>query len=264
MNPSRTPDTGRDYQVYVSPRRVAHALSGVTVVLVLSHLIFSLNYYYLEIDVPGATILYVLFDLMGEVTIPTWYASSLLLACSLLLAVIARMTRRLGGPFVLHWYGLSVIILLLSIDEAADVHGAVSYKLQTLFGLGGALSYPWVIPGALFSLIIAVTYWSFLAHLPPATRRQVLLAGGLFVSGALGMEGIEAAYDAAFEHRAPYLVMVAVEEALEMTGVILLIAAFLSYGGALTDRFRFVVLHELGEDVVVSPCRPVPGGRPRR
>jgi len=225
----------------VSPRSVARLLIVVALLLALAHLVFAVNYHYVELDFPGATFLYVLFDLMGEITIPTWYASSLLLICALLLGAIARITQRQDGSFVRHWYGLSVILLLLSIDEAADIHGAVSYKLQNLFGLDGALSYPWVIPGALFTIVVAVTYLPFLAHLPSETRRQVLLAGGLFVSGALGMEIIEAAYDAAFSYRAPYLVMVAIEETLEMAGAIMLLYAFLSYSGWLARGFTVVI-----------------------
>lgn len=229
------------HQLRLSPHSIARVLVAVTALLVVAHLIFSINYHYLAPDIPGATILYVLFDLMGEMTIPTWYAASLLLVSSLLLAVIARMTQRLGGRYVRHWHGLSAIMLLLSIDEAADLHGAVSYKLETVFNTGGALSYPWVIPGALFTLIVAAIYLPFLNHLPAAIRRQALLAGGLFVAGALGMEVIEAAYDAAFDYRAPYLVMAAIEEALEMTGVIVLIFAVLSYGGSLAREISVVV-----------------------
>lgn len=55
------------------------------------------------------------------------------------------------------------------------------------------------------------------------------------------MEIIEAAYDAAFDYKGPYLIMVAIEETLEMAGITVLIAAFLSYGGALAHRFRLIV-----------------------
>jgi hypothetical protein len=220
--------------VRVSPSTIAWVLSTIAVLLAVAHLMFSLNYHYIEQTFPAETILYVLFDLTGEVTIPTWYSSSLLLAAGLLLLVIARLKQRLDAPFVRHWYVLGAMLVLLSIDEASDFHGAVSYKLSDVFGFGGALTYPWVLPAAVLVILVAIAYLPFIRHLPPETQRQVVLAAGLYVGGALGVEVIEAAYDSRFDYRAPYLIMVAIEETLEMLGVIVLLSALLSYAASFT------------------------------
>jgi len=57
-----------------------------------------------------------LFDLDSEKTIPTWYASSTLLICSFLLWAIAIARERLRDRRALHWKGLAIIFLGLSID----------------------------------------------------------------------------------------------------------------------------------------------------
>jgi hypothetical protein len=56
----------------------------------------------------------------------------------------------------------------------------------------GAISFFWVVPGAVFVFIVLLAYVRFLAHLPQTTRRWFLFAGALFVLGALGVEMLTA------------------------------------------------------------------------
>lgn len=215
----------------IAPRRIALVLGSVAALLIAAHLVLALNYYVLGIDVFGATMLWVLFDLTGEVTVPTWYASSLLLLASGLLALVAAIGWRLRDRGVRQWGGLAALFLLLSVDEASDLHGAVSYRLQAAYDTDGLLAYPWVLPGAIFAVIVAVIYIPFLRRLPRATRRGFLLAGGLYIGGALGLEVIEAVTDPAREMPMRYMTLVAIEEGLEKAGVIVLIATLLTHLG---------------------------------
>jgi hypothetical protein len=57
---------------------------------------------------------------------------------------------------------------------------------------GGAISFFWVVPGAIFVFIVLLVYLRFLANLPQNTRRLFLFAGALFVLGALGIEMLTA------------------------------------------------------------------------
>jgi hypothetical protein len=139
-----------------------------------------------------------LFDVGEERSIPTWFESILFLLCSTLLAVVAVAKKQRNDRFSLHWGVLSVILLLLSLDEVASIHEAVGEQSERLLNYatgitpGGAISFFWVVPGAIFVFIVLLVYLRFLANLPQTTRRLFLFAGALFVLGALGIEMLTA------------------------------------------------------------------------
>ena len=139
-----------------------------------------------------------LFDVGEERSIPTWSESILFLLCSTLLAVVAVAKKQRNDRYSLHWGVLSVILLLLSLDEVASIHEAVGEQSERLLNYatgitpGGAISFFWVVPGAIFVFIVLLVYLRFLANLPQNTRRLFLFAGALFVLGALGIEMLTA------------------------------------------------------------------------
>jgi hypothetical protein len=139
-----------------------------------------------------------LFDVGEERSIPTWFESILFLLCSLLLAVVAVAKKQRNDRYSLHWSVLSIILLLLSLDEVASIHEAIGQQSERLLhnttGLtpGGAIKFFWVVPGAIFVIIVLLAYLRFLADLPQTTRRLFLFAGALFVLGALGIEMLTA------------------------------------------------------------------------
>src|ERR1051326_3826486 len=134
------------------------------------------------------------FNLNGEANFPTWYQSSTLLFSSLLLALIASAKRIAGARYLWHWRMLSLIFLYLSVDEAACIHEQAN-KLGPALHASGPFYYAWVIPAALLVSIFVVAYLKFLAHLPSRTRWLFVIAGATYVSGALGVEMIEGAYE---------------------------------------------------------------------
>ena len=139
-----------------------------------------------------------LFDVGEERSIPTWFESMQFMLCSVLLAVVAIAKRQRGERYVLHWGVLSLILLYMSLDEVATIHETMGAELQRLlhyltgFTPGGAISYFWVVPGALFVLVVALAYLRFLVDLPRATRRQFVFAAAVFLFGALGLEMLSA------------------------------------------------------------------------
>lgn len=238
------PGQSRDRAFGVHPWRVARGLSVVTAVLVIAHLAFTINDYYLGLAFPGLTQLYVIFDMHGEEALPTWYTSSLLLLCSVALAGVAAVAVRRTDGFRFHWIGLAVILLGLSIEESVDIHGTVSRQIQSAFDTGGALSYPWVIPAAVMTLIVGTLYIRFLRALEPRFRRLFIIAGGLYVGGALGLEFIEAAYESAFGEDFVYILMVTAEETLEIAGATVLLYAVLIYLGIHAGRISLDISPE--------------------
>jgi phosphoglycerol transferase MdoB-like AlkP superfamily enzyme len=139
-----------------------------------------------------------IFDVGEERSIPTWFESILFLLCSILLAVVAVASKQRNDRYSLHWNVLSIILLLLSLDEVASIHEAIGQQserlLHSITGLtpSGAISFFWVVPGTIFVVIVLLAYLRFLADLPRSTRRLFLFAGVLFVLGALGLEMLTA------------------------------------------------------------------------
>ena len=139
-----------------------------------------------------------ILDVGEERSIPTWFESGQFLLCSMLLAVVAVAKKQRDDRYILHWSLLSIILLLLSLDEVASIHEAIGAQLERLlhnitgFSASGAISFFWVVPGAVFAFIVLLAYVRFLAHLPQTTRRWFLFAGALFVLGALGIEMLTA------------------------------------------------------------------------
>jgi hypothetical protein len=169
-----------------------------------------------------------LFSLSYEQNVPTWYAAALLLANALLLAIAAAEARARGGPFVGHWWGACVAMVYISLDEVVEIHEAAS----KWFSFGGVLYFGWVIPAAAVLVVLGLLYLPFVRALPPAMRRRSVIAGVVYVGGALGMElplGWWA--DRAGTDNLPYALLDAVEESLELLGLTLFLLALVDYLG---------------------------------
>jgi hypothetical protein len=73
--------------------------------------------------------------------------------------------------------------LILSVDEVARIHetlGGVSASLANSVGFtpSGFIYYFWVVPGAIFVLVVLLAYARFLLHLPKSALILFLVAGG--------------------------------------------------------------------------------------
>jgi hypothetical protein len=171
------------------------------------------------------------FDLDKEGNIPTWYAASTLLVCSILLATIAQAKKTQGALYTLYWRVLALIFLCLSLDEAAEIHELWGPLLRSELDVKGFLYFAWVIPGGAFALIVFLFYLRFLAALPPRTRYLFLIAGIVYVGGAIGMETVGASvfFYSGLEHSFMFAMMTTIEEFLEMLGILVFIYALLSY-----------------------------------
>lgn len=175
-----------------------------------------------------------LLDVGEEVNLPTWYASSTLLLCALLLAAIAAIKKRDGARYVSHWRALAVIFLYLSLDEAATIHERTTLPLRALLSawgvLYGFLFWSWVVLFGALTLIFVLAYLRFLAHLPPRTRLLFLIAGTLYAGGALGVEMVGGYYASFYGRNDPLVAIPShLEELAEMLGVAIFIYALLCY-----------------------------------
>jgi hypothetical protein len=184
-----------------------------------------------------------LFNLATDVSIPAWYSSATLLLCSLLLAIIYLAKRRNAEQFAIHWAILSLIFLYLSIDEAAQIHEIIGETLsQKVTGnTHGFIHYTWVLLGIPFVLIVAAFYLKFLLHLPRKTMRLFVLAGVVYVGGALITDMINGRQaDIHGPGNLRYQMTTVAEEFLEMTGIVIFIYALLTYMSSEVRSVRII------------------------
>jgi hypothetical protein len=228
-----------------SAKRVAVTLSLIVVVLVAmsvgaSFLSFA------QVDDPllskiRDTAVRLLW-LDGEANIPTWYSASLLLLCASLLGIIACAHRHRDRVHGVRWVILALVFGLLSLDEMAQLHELSIAPLRERFHTTRFLYYAWVIPAGVSVGIFALAYLSFLARLPGKTARLILLAGALYVGGAIGVEALSGAQSFLHgEHNVGYHAIITLEELLEMTGLVVFIYALLDYIGHQFTTLQFRV-----------------------
>jgi hypothetical protein len=167
-----------------------------------------------------------LFSLSYEGNLPTWYSSALLLACAITLGAIApgaapRQSR--------YWSLLAAVFGYLSIDEAVGLHE----QLNEIVHLGGPLYFSWILPAAAAVLLLGIAYLRFLLGLPEETRRRFILAGALYVGGALIMEiPLGLWTEAHGDGDLGYALIDFAEESLEMIGATLFLVALLRHAAA--------------------------------
>lgn len=161
-----------------------------------------------------------LFDVDEEDSFPTWYSAAALLLTAVALWVNARRQRAAGSPWRWHWQGLAVGFFLLSIDEIAGVHET----------LNSVIEGSWAVPGAVLVAIIGSVYLKFLAGLDRRTAILFAIGGAVFVGGAVGVELYTEPYlkDDQLNTMA-YNLWTAVEEGMEMSGVLIFLGALLRW-----------------------------------
>jgi hypothetical protein len=157
-----------------------------------------------------------------EANVPTWYSSMLLFSAALALHAAGTDDARWRA----HWWGLALAFAGISLDEVAGFHE----RLNGLARLGGVLHFAWVIPFAVLVAVVGLLCVPFLRALPSSTRTRFVLAGTLYVGGALGVELVLGAWtDRHGPMNLVYRLIDAVEEAGEIAGVSLFVWAVLAH-----------------------------------
>lgn len=222
--------------IHISPKRILKLLLGIDVGLALASGLSSLGIYFVDRNIAP---LAMRFHLGAEASLPTWYSSFQLLICAALLLSIGLRAQRIGEKFSRHWLGLSGLFLYISIDEVATFRESLAQLSEPYVNTTGLLYYSWVIAAIPIVLMLALLYCKFIFNLPKSIRLLVILAGGLFLGGALGLEmltalihsasGSQILADASAEVNLIYSLATTVEETLEMAGVTVFIYALLLY-----------------------------------
>lgn len=185
----------------------------------------------------------VFFDLGREGNLPTLFGGALLLGAAALLAVAARGEALRGRPAA-EWRCLSGLFVFLAFDEWLALHEALIKPVKAALNTDGLLRFAWVIPYGLLAALVALSCLGLLRRLPARTRNLFVLAGAVYVAGALGCEMIGGLVEQRFGREGwPFALEVLVEESLEMGGAILFLYALAAYLrdelSGLSVRLRF-------------------------
>lgn len=221
--------------IVVGERRLRWVLWCMTATVALLGLVAELVHY-LRPSVNTALI--PLFSLSIEGNFPTWYAASLLLCCGLLLLGISVGVQQRGAGFRRRWRFLGATFLYMSLDEAIELHE----NLGRLLDLRGVLFFSWVVPAGVAVLLMGAAYLPFLRHLPASTRLRFVLAGSLYVGGALILELPLGHWTERHGHdNLTYALIDWVEETLELVGATLFLLSLSRY---LREQFGSLQLVE--------------------
>lgn len=171
---------------FLSSRRVLVLLTGTTMLFAAAHAALVVLRFRFERE-------YVLgfgplFHLNREGNLPTLFSTLLLLGCAAVSAIAAADDRRRGRWGSRYWTGLVLVFAFMALDEAASIHERIGAGVQARVDTAGALHFAWVMPYGLIAAFILLLYLRFLARLPRSSGLGLVLAGALYVGGALGVE----------------------------------------------------------------------------
>ena len=163
-----------------------------------------------------------MFSLSYEANLPTWFSSSLLLACAVAAGVIASARP----PQYRHWWFIALLAGWMSLDEAAELHEHLGGHIET----NGILYYDWVIPAAVIVFALVIASLPFIRALNSVTRMRLIVAGAVYVGGALIMElPLGWWTEAHGTDGVGYALIDWFEEAMEMVGAVLAFSALLAH-----------------------------------
>ena len=209
------------YAIRIPRKRFVAFLVLIVIVLLTSYILLQTTHYRWHV---GHWVLKQLFDLDGEDTFPNWFSTASLFFTSSLLYVIWSTKKQERDRFAHSWLVLSVGSLIMSVDEVAGMHEALNW----------VSSVSWTVPGAILAAALGLYFVPFLIHLPMRYRVLFILAGAIYVGGAVGVEHLTDRILDRIQgnndmHTLGYKLMVVIEEGMEMSGVVLFISSLLEY-----------------------------------
>jgi hypothetical protein len=211
-------------------RLVIRALAAVSVLLVLASVLFA----GLANAVSGDSLLARAFRGLHHFTFTdrennlfAWFSTLLLALLALALAGHAVAHRRAGRPF-LAYAGLTAVALYMSLDEDVSLHEKLAKLVPD-----HRSTFQWLVVGLPLAVVAGLVVLWVARGIDPSLRRQLVVAGVVYLSGAAVTEGIEAMVVLAQPDKGEalasfgYAVATAFEESLEVAGVLLALRALL-------------------------------------
>ena len=161
------------------------------------------------------------FDLDEEESLGTWFSTLILFFAGLFSLFHARYSEPRQNRWHFCWWLLGIGFCVLSLDEVAGFHEFVNTVVEYTH---------WTTFGAVLVVALGFVFLPFILSLPSRTRLLFLIAGAIYVGGAIGVEWATLWHE---EHglldTLAYNLWNALEEFMEMAGIILYIYAILAH-----------------------------------
>ncbi len=109
-----------------------------------------------------------------------------------------------------------------------QVHEVFGPPLGTALGAKGLLR-GWAVPGMIATALVGLAYLRFLIDLPRRSRFLFVVAGAVYVFGALGMELVGNWYTTDRPQDLSYGIIATIEEIFEMGGIVVFVYALLDH-----------------------------------
>lgn len=237
------------FKLSLETNKIVIVLFVIAAILVILSAIGSYMFNYLNYQNSISAFYVKLFDLNTEGNLPTLFSTLILMFASVLLALIFIKRKVSNSPDRNYWLFLSVVFLMLALDESLQIHEKVTNLINLIGNEGninsiserpGFLRYAWVIPYFVIVAGLVLFLFKFLLRLPAKTRNLFILSGVIFVSGAIGLELLEGYYDTLLGTNFYTVVLYTIEEAMEMFGVIIFIYALLMYLSENQEKVKIV------------------------
>ena len=178
-------------------------------------------------------------NLDEEFNLPAIYSGILLFVCSLSLRQIGSLCKTGRRK---DWILLSRVFLFLSFDEVFQIHElfVVSELRQYVHP---SLASIWVIPYGILFLLFSARFVPFFLRLRGQISILPFVAGGIYVSGAIVIEGLNSWLVRTSQISRSgfyYEVISGFEELFEMLGVIIFLYAILLELQSRSGRLRYI------------------------
>ncbi|MEM8954801.1 MAG: peptidase M48 Ste24p [Verrucomicrobiota bacterium] len=210
----------------LSVGRVTRVMLWIVLALCAAHVIQAL--YFLAGDIEYIKMI----DLDIEGNLPSIYSAFAIAFCSMLLFVIAIDQRRKRAEGRVQWMILAFIFLFLALDEAVSIHEELGDVFHAILETKGLLYFAWVIPYTVVALFLGFAFLKFVWRLPRGVRIQFIVAGVLFLTGAVGIEVVSAWEADRHGTTTPlYTILYTIEEFLEMIAIVIFANALLKFIG---------------------------------
>lgn len=176
-----------------------------------------------------------LINLDSENALGEWWSVLQLTLAAILVAIngMAEPSRR-WKPY---WFVFAGMFVFLSIDESAQVHEHVMRWLPPHTDL---LLFSWIIPYGVLTLAFGFFYVPFVLALPRHIRSRVILAGGLYVAAAMGMEAV-GGHCATIRSQSCWQLEIIAEESGETIALTVFVLALLVLLGSRSRTFAFKI-----------------------
>ncbi len=232
-----------DVFVSAGPVLLARAFAAVASGFVVIHLVMQTIRFATGND--GLFGLLNAFSLGSDTGIPAYYSALAILFCAVLASLIATGTARRSDPDLRHWIGLAAVFVFLSIDEMLSYHEKLIEPTRNALNTSGILFYAWVIPYGAAGLLFLAIYVPFLRRLPPRIARLFLVAGGVYVCGAIGIEMLGGTVvESEGSGNVSSVAYQTIEESLEMAGIIIFIFALAEHAVVRFGRVGVALVDE--------------------